>query len=270
MSLVVNQFLFEFAGIPVELSTNSSTIEESLSHYWIPFVTASSPQVKIYLEHLPDGSQWTGEPFDLKWHDQGFDALGSGMELHYNHTKEEAHLILKLESGAGDILRMFYSLLLVKKGGALLHAAALTKGKTASIFSAPSGTGKTTLCKMKQDRHLLTDEAVALFPLNGKTLASSTPFFGGLYQETQNLTLPVSFLFFLAQGKDFKVTSFSSVQTLEHLIRNIFIVTRSRDFMQQLMDNFYTMISTFDSYQLYSLPEERVWDFLNKEVSDEV
>jgi hypothetical protein len=63
------------------------------------------------------------------------------------------------------VLRILHSLLLVRAGGFLVHAASAVRGGRAFVFAGVSGAGKTTLARLAPaDVMLLTDEISYLRP----------------------------------------------------------------------------------------------------------
>lgn len=272
MSPVLNTHTFQIAGIPVEFATNSERIFNEIPQYWGNFqVQETVPQLTTFLNHQPQGVQWTGKPLELDWNEKGFSVSGPGMEATYDSEKEHADLKLTLDNGYGDIFRMFFSLYLVKKGGILLHSNGMTRNrKTVSLFSGPSGRGKTTTSRLRQNRALLSDESIALFLKDGKTWATSTPFYGELFAETENLTLPVKHLFFIFQAKQFHIRPMSAVESVSHLTLNQFQYARCQSYLDEKMKNLTEMVKTFKTYRLDFLPTEELWDFLQKEVDHEI
>lgn len=76
------------------------------------------------------------------------------------------------------LLRVIYSLWLVKFGGFLLHAAGMKDDKGAYIFFGVSGSGKTTVARLSEDKVILSDELIAIRSINGSYQAYGTPFMG--------------------------------------------------------------------------------------------
>jgi len=73
------------------------------------------------------------------------------------------------------VLRLAWYLVATRRGGLLIHAAALTNGERAIVASGKSGDGKSTLSRLCSagGLQLLTDEIVQLFP---DGTAAGTPF----------------------------------------------------------------------------------------------
>lgn len=84
------------------------------------------------------------------------------------------------EQTLDSFLRTFYSWLLPRQGGMLLHAAGFVKKRRAFIFPGKSGAGKSTLSKLAAAAglDLLSDELVPVLPLRGGYAAYGSPFWG--------------------------------------------------------------------------------------------
>ena len=107
--------------------------------------------------------------------------------------------VLDLASGRGTLkaaprvqtfdsfLRCFYSWLLPRRGGLLLHAAGFAKRGKAYVFPGSSGAGKSTLSRLAAKEHfLLSDELVPVRKDGGKFCAWGSPFWGEMKAGGEN------------------------------------------------------------------------------------
>lgn len=265
MQLIAEKLLFEIAGIPFELSSNSETILTEISQYWTKFNTYSDPKLKIQLIDVPEKQfEFKENPKFLNWDEAGFELSLAGVEVKFDAARQVGILRRPYGWGWGDILRQFFSLYMVYRGGVLLHGAAIEKNNKVFIFSGPSESGKTTLSRLRQDRNLLTDESIALLPHQGKTFAHSTPFFGELFYVTQNMRVPVTDIFYIFHGKEHCLTSLSEAEALKHFLRNTFNFYWCQKFCDALLSNLAHMVETFRSHRLEFLPNESVWGYLKE------
>lgn len=94
---------------------------------------------------------------------------------------------------------------LLKFGGILLHSSCVVKDNFAYLFSAPSGTGKSThtslWLKKFSDAKILNDDKPALIFKEGKLYACGTPF-SGKTDLNLNEIYPVKGIAFLERSKD--------------------------------------------------------------------
>ena len=94
---------------------------------------------------------------------------------------------------------------LLKYDGILLHSSCVVKDGNAYLFSAPSGTGKSThtslWLKVFKDAKILNDDKPALIVRNNKLYACGTPF-SGKNDLSLNEIYPIQGIAFLERSKD--------------------------------------------------------------------
>ena len=126
----------------------------------------------------------------------GIDQAAVQLHQQYPHlTDEECEYIR-----AGSL---FYSLL-PDHNGLMLHASAVVVDGYAYLFSAPSGTGKSThtslwLQKFGSDAYLLNDDKPAIRVLADGVYAYGTPF-SGKYDLSRNTRVPIRGIAFLERS----------------------------------------------------------------------
>ena len=94
---------------------------------------------------------------------------------------------------------------LLKYDGILLHSSCVVKDGSAYLFSAPSGTGKSThtslWLKVFKDAKILNDDKPAIIVRNNKLYACGTPF-SGKNDLSLNEIYPIQGIAFLERSKD--------------------------------------------------------------------
>ncbi len=128
---------------------------------------------------------------------------------------------LTADVGPGELARALRGILvdaLDRRGGALLHGAAVVVEGAAVLCIAPSDGGKTTLCgKLAGRVPVLSDETVALrLDLGGPRLAG-TPFWSGEPLPTASGLFPVAAICFLRKGPP-HLTPLSRREALSELL----------------------------------------------------
>ncbi|MBP3313655.1 MAG: hypothetical protein J6K84_03240 [Oscillospiraceae bacterium] len=124
-------------------------------------------------------------------------------QIHPHLSAEECEYIL---TGA-----TFYKRL-IQNNGIMLHASAVVVDGQAYLFSAPSGTGKSThtrlwLKKFGERAHLLNDDKPALRQENGTWYAYGTPW-SGKDDISVNERVPVAGICFIRQGLTNRIDRF--------------------------------------------------------------
>ena len=102
----------------------------------------------------------------------------------------------------------FYNELL-KHSGMMLHSSCVEKDGFAYLFSARSGTGKSTHTHLwlenLENTRIINDDKPALLRENGVWYACGTPF-SGKTDENEDVKVPVRAIVFLNRGKENKVS----------------------------------------------------------------
>lgn len=93
---------------------------------------------------------------------------------------------------------------LIKMGGIMLHSSCVEKDGAAYLFSAKSGTGKSThthlWLKHLSNTRILNDDKPAIMYSEGRWLAYGTPF-SGKTDENINTSAPVRAIIFIERGE---------------------------------------------------------------------
>ena len=101
----------------------------------------------------------------------------------------------------------FYNELL-KHSGMMLHSSCVEKDGFAYLFSARSGTGKSTHTHLwlenLENTRIINDDKPALLRENGVWYACGTPF-SGKTDENENIKVPIRAIIFLYRGEENKV-----------------------------------------------------------------
>lgn len=121
--------------------------------------------------------------------------------------------------------------------GLVLHASAVALDGRAYLFSAPSGTGKSThtrlWCREYPDAKVFNDDKPALRRLDGKWYAYGTPWSGKDHQNI-NLKTPLAGICFLKQGAENSIrrlTPPEAVTKLIHQTMRVFDTESETDLM---------------------------------------
>ena len=143
-----------------------------------------------------------------------------GQEVMY--TEEAADRIANGEiltlADSRYVLAEFYMKLL-KHQGFMIHASAVEKEGKAYLFSAPSGTGKSTHAQLWRQTfkgepiRIINDDKPAVCLQNGVFYACGTPF-SGKTDKNENRKAPIQGLCMLHRGKTNKIQKITSGEAL--------------------------------------------------------
>lgn len=115
---------------------------------------------------------------------------------------------------------LFYRTLL-SHSGILLHSSAVARDGKAYLFSAPSGTGKSThtalWLKEFEGAEIINDDKPALRLLDGTFYVYGTPW-SGKTNLSQNKKFPLQAIAFLSRGEENKIAPMPSAKALHNLL----------------------------------------------------
>lgn len=116
--------------------------------------------------------------------------------------------------------KAFYEYL-ITRGGMMLHASAVVVDGEAYLFSAPSGTGKSTHTGLWLRRfpgaYILNDDKPALYLSDGCVYAAGTPF-SGKFDISVNHAVPLRAIAFLARSDDNRIETIPDKRALYELL----------------------------------------------------
>ena len=157
-------------------------------------------------------------------------------------------------------LRILYSLWLVKSGGFLLHSAGSKDEKEAYVFFGVSGSGKTTVTKLSDDKVILSDELVAVRAVNGRYQAHGTPFMGEFARGGQNCSGDLKRIFLLKKDKKNFLLPIRGAQRLKELFHCVQFFGENTHLLGDLLAICNDISEKVDFYELHFLPDKSFWN----------
>ena len=136
--------------------------------------------------------------------------------------------------------------------GMLLHASCIEKDGRAYLFSAKSGTGKSThthlWMKAFEGSRIINDDKPALRKFDGKFYACGTPF-SGKTDESVNARVPVRALVFLERGAENRVEPLAPEQAIPLFLSQT-LRPPVRDGMARLLTLLGDLLKTVPAFRL--------------------
>ncbi|NCO67345.1 MAG: hypothetical protein COY75_09995 [Nitrospirae bacterium CG_4_10_14_0_8_um_filter_41_23] len=158
------------------------------------------------------------------------------------------------------LLRILYSLWLVKSGGFLLHAAGVKDNDDAYVFSGVSGSGKTTVARLSEDNKVIqSDELIAIRSINGSYQVYGTPFMGEFARGGQNCTGDLRQIFLLKKDNRNFLAPLNQGQRLKELFQCILFFGENTNLLNTLFNLCTDIAEKIPFYQLHFLPDRSFW-----------
>lgn len=162
-------------------------------------------------------------------------------------------LYLYCESGA------FFSLELLKHNGLMLHSSAIVYDGRAYLFSAPSGTGKSTHSRIWQSIFgesavVINDDKPALRYIDGQWIAFGTPWCGkdGI---NSNLEAPVAGICFLKQAPINRIRRLDIFEASQRIISQTQWQLRLVENLDLMLSHVEKLVEHIPVFELENRPE---------------
>jgi hypothetical protein len=175
----------EIAGIVCSFSISDPWFEHALSERYSAFLTEDRPMLS--LEFVKDDSLASQGPYEVPAQVERIAEGRDAFRLSWHYDPFDA--VVDLDAGTGTFrmrtgiycfdafLRVLYSILLARSGGALVHGAAVKTARGAWLMVGMSGAGKSTLCQQGFET-VLGNELVAIRREGEGFRVCGTPFWG--------------------------------------------------------------------------------------------
>ena len=158
--------------------------------------------------------------------------------------------------------------ILLRHQGLILHAAFISWDNHGILFSAPSGTGKSTqanLWKQYKGAKIINGDRAAIRNVKDRWMAYGMPYAGssGIYC---NEGAPIEAIVFLRQGKENRIRRMSIHEALQALLEQVSVHTWSQNYVQAVFDLALELLSKVFVYELECRPDQGAVELLYQTV----
>lgn len=148
--------------------------------------------------------------------------------------------------------------LIVENGGFLLHASCIAWEGAAILFTAPSGTGKSTqaaLWERYRGAEIINGDRIAVCRGSSGFEARGVPF-AGSSGISKNKKLPLRAVVYLAQAGETTVTRLSGFRAFRRIWEGCGVYTWSRDDVARCTDTVQRLLAEVPVYYMPCTPDE--------------
>ncbi len=148
----------------------------------------------------------------------------------------------------------------------IFHASFIEYEGGAILFTAPSGTGKSTqadLWRKHRAAEIINGDKAGVSVENGVAYAHGVPFCGtsGI---CKNRSLPLKAIVVLSQGKENSVTRLNGAVAVKNLFPNVILDFIADGEIQKCVDALIAVIKDVPVYSLVCTPDERAVEVLER------
>lgn len=150
----------------------------------------------------------------------------------------------------------------------ILHSSFVEWKDKGILFSAPSGTGKSTqadLWDKYEDVEIINGDKAGIRKMDGRWMAYGLPFAGtsGIYK---NKKAEISHIIVLRQGKENKLIRLSPREAFIKLYSETIVHTWDKEFQENIINMITDVVQNVQIYQYECLPDKSAVDFLKNQI----
>ena len=152
-----------------------------------------------------------------------------------------------------------------------IHSSAIFVNGEGIIFSAPSGTGKSTHTALWKEHYgatIINDDSPFVSVVSDKVMLHGAPW-AGTSGINKNISVPLRAIFFLEQASKNEIVPLASLQALQLLLRELL-----KPCDRQLIDNTYTLLNlvlaSVPCYLLRCTPDKEAAEIVYEEIFNNI
>jgi len=187
--------------------------------------------------------------------------------------KKNIEVSIKLKRGYSDLQfdpfmqplgALIFSYVSHHENGILVHASGVVDGHNGYVFTAVSGTGKSTLAGLweKTGARVINDDRLMLIPKNNGILMTNTPmpYYQDVYKEGM-----VKAIFLIKQSKENYIKRQTKVQAITGLMANCIQYIYDKGMVQQHLKSLTNIVEKCPVYELGFRPTTEITDIIRHE-----
>lgn len=148
--------------------------------------------------------------------------------------------------------------LVAQNGGFVFHSSYIRVGDEAILFTAPSGTGKSTqaeLWRTLRNAQVINGDRSAVCIRNAQAVACGIPF-AGSSRICRNATLPLKAIVYLSQAPQTTIRQLRGAEAFRRVWEGISVNTWDKEDVSKVMDTVQQTVMNIPVYYLSCTPDE--------------
>ncbi len=142
--------------------------------------------------------------------------------------------------------------------GLVIHAAAIVDSGRGILFTAPSGTGKSTQAKLwssNRDAVIINDDTPAVRVIANQAQVYGTPW-SGSHQIFTNISAPISALIVIEQSENNSIRKISTKESIPMLLPRCFMPYHDDRLMHMACENLERIVKSTHCYHMKCTQDE--------------
>lgn len=262
------EFNIEIADICAAVSVSDKDFARQLvEERYEEFLSDKPPSLRLDIDvspvETPSLMELSQRPFDeyVKADHMYFRGFKGDIEAFVDFPKSYIKgTTIKMCYRFDALLRLVYSLWLVRSGGIMLHAAGVKDHDRVYVFCGVSGSGKTTIARLSGQRSVLSDELIAVRPVNGSYAVWGTPFLGEFAGGGLNIQSNLKHIFFLKKNSRNFLTAPEKIERLKSLFECVLFFGENSELLDTVFHTCLEIVEKVPFYELHFLPDEHFWN----------
>lgn len=155
---------------------------------------------------------------------------------------------------------------LAKHDGTIIHSSSIIYQNKCVMFSAASGTGKSTYTDMWQELYhlpILNGDSAACRVINGNPIAYGIPWCG-TSEQFINEHAPLAAIVFLEQAKENSIVKLDTVEAFMRLTERCIMLRWSESLTKESLFTIQSVVENVDCYLLKCLPDHDAVELVKK------
>ena len=148
--------------------------------------------------------------------------------------------------------------------GLLIHASGVNDGRNGYVFSAVSGTGKSTMARLWQSKgaQIINDDRLILVPRDGNILMTNTPmpYYQDVYKECN-----VTAIFLLKQSKTNYLKRLTGAPAIAKMMANCIQFLYNKEMVEQHLKSISGIVEQIPVFELGFKPTTEITDIIRSE-----
>jgi len=255
----------EIGGFAIRLRSDNPSFLRLLRERYAGYLGSSDQSaVDFDVELAPFGGESGDENVQVKWNSGNWLMTRGDFRAEWNPSSSRGRIQQTVNPYSLDsVLRIVHTLVLVHRGGFLVHASSAIRNGRAFLFSGASGTGKTRISRLAPpDAALLGDETSYVTCENSSYFVIGTPFFGQLACAVENLKAPLDTFYLLAKGVENKIEPITGASAVRALMANILLSSRDPEFVERVFDSALNFVSRVPVRRLTFAADSHAWGLM--------